>query len=246
MDGSYFVLRRLRQDVAGFRRFLDQTAQQEGRSEALVGAKLVGRYASGAPAEALNTQIPNVSTTNQNEDPGLVNPVLLDERHINDFDYKGVDDQGVNVPVSAHIRKVYPRNAEPPGEAFAETRRVVRRGIAYGLSFREDAPTGSPEAGDATFPYDRGLIFICYQSSISDKFEFLQRIWVNSFDSPAPGGGQDPIIGQKDSQRTLFVPGFAQDHLTLQRWVITTGGDYFFAPSLAALETLGGMTSSSP
>jgi hypothetical protein len=28
------------------------------------------------------------------------------------------------------------------------------------------------------------------------------------------------------------------DDLTLQRWVITTGGEYFFSPSIATIKTL--------
>ncbi len=48
-NGSFLVYRRLRQDVAGFRQFVGQTAQQLGIAPELLGAKLVGRWPSGAP-----------------------------------------------------------------------------------------------------------------------------------------------------------------------------------------------------
>ncbi len=48
-DGSFVVFRRLRQDVQAFRDFEQQMAFQLGISPDLFGAKLVGRWASGAP-----------------------------------------------------------------------------------------------------------------------------------------------------------------------------------------------------
>jgi deferrochelatase/peroxidase EfeB len=48
-DGSFVVFRRLRQDVEAFREFVNETAFQLRLSPEFVGAKLVGRWASGAP-----------------------------------------------------------------------------------------------------------------------------------------------------------------------------------------------------
>jgi deferrochelatase/peroxidase EfeB len=50
-DGSFLVLRRLRQNVAAFNEFLEQEAVAAGIDEGLLGAKLVGRWRSGAPLE---------------------------------------------------------------------------------------------------------------------------------------------------------------------------------------------------
>ena len=47
-DGSFLVIRRLRQDVASFHRFLADTATAIGTTPDLLGAKLVGRWKSGA------------------------------------------------------------------------------------------------------------------------------------------------------------------------------------------------------
>ncbi|HYO81262.1 MAG TPA: hypothetical protein VES20_07680 [Bryobacteraceae bacterium] len=48
-DGSFLVIRRLRQNVPLFRRFLASAAENANTSPELLGAKLVGRWARGAP-----------------------------------------------------------------------------------------------------------------------------------------------------------------------------------------------------
>jgi deferrochelatase/peroxidase EfeB len=48
VNGSYLVFRLLRQDVAGFERHVAELAERLGWSTDLIGAKLVGRYKSGA------------------------------------------------------------------------------------------------------------------------------------------------------------------------------------------------------
>lgn len=245
-DGSYLVFRRLHQDVKGFRDFVKSQAAVEGISASLMGAKLVGRYASGCPLEIADGEADNIDTSATDPSSTQENKDLLNDERINAFDYASGnplrdDSTGNRVPLAAHIRKVYPRNAEPPGEAFAETRRILRRGIAFGKSFDETAPPGDPAASDATFPDDRGLLFLCYQNSISDKFEFLMQNWVNNPDFPEVGAGHDLVIGQKDAIRTFALPqGKVTPFTAPQRWVITSWGGYFFQPSLLALASLAG------
>jgi hypothetical protein len=57
-------------------------------------------------------------------------------------------------------------------------------GIQFGKSFDRDVDPDSPTGANAAFPDDRGLCFLCYQSSIKDKFEFLMRFWVNNESFP--------------------------------------------------------------
>jgi deferrochelatase/peroxidase EfeB len=55
-NGSYLVFRRLAQDVGGFRAMVDQLARNGKlgtKKPDVVGAKLVGRYKSGAPLETV-------------------------------------------------------------------------------------------------------------------------------------------------------------------------------------------------
>ncbi len=239
-DGSYLVFRRLRQDVAAFESYVEQTAASLQRSSALLGAKLVGRYKSGCPLE--KTADEPATTDPQTVDPSLEDPTLLDDDKINDFEY-GADPDGGVVPRAAHIRKAYPRDEETDagGEADTQTHRLLRRGIAYGEPYDPGAPTGSKHAGDAQFPHDRGLLFFCYQSSIENQFELVQSKWANAKDFPNAGDGEDPIIAQASEQRTFEAPGFGQQSLSIPQFVTTTGGEYFFAPSISALTMLAGL-----
>jgi Dyp-type peroxidase family len=245
-DGSYLVFRRLRQNVKGFREFVTSQAVKEGITPDVMGAKLVGRYESGAPLERTKDEPANFDPTLK--DPSIADPSLLDDSHINNFEY-AADADGKFVPRSAHIRKVYPRDELVPGGGFdpaqsepdTQTHRLLRRGIPYGESFQENAPAGSPAAADA----DRGLLFLAYQHSISEQFEFVQGVWVNNPNFPGrPDGsggddGQDPIIAQKSPLREFDMPGARQQHITMmQQWVTTTGGDYFLQPSISALRHL--------
>jgi Dyp-type peroxidase family len=229
-NGSYLVFRRLTQDVAGFQDFIRQTASTEHLSEDLLGAKLVGRYRSGAPLEGAR---------NSAVDPADADPSVVDDAHINDFDYQENDPDGAYVPRAAHIRKTYPRDQRPPGEDEAQRRRIIRRGIPFGQSFHRGGRPHSPFAADAAFPHDRGLCFACYQRSIADQFELIQSSWVNADSVPQPADGVDAIISQAADRRQIAIPGTPRTPLRLARqWVRTTGGEYFFAPSITALHQL--------
>jgi len=236
-DGSYLVFRRLRQDVGSFNAFVSETAINEGITTALMGAKLVGRYKSGCPLERTKDESPDLDP--QIADPSLADPSLLTEAKINNFEY-GNDADGALVPRAAHIRKSYPRDEATPGggEADTQTHRLLRRGIPYGEPYDPGAQTGSPQAGNTAFPDDRGLLFLCYQRSIEDQFELVQRIWVDSPNFPQPSDGEDAIISQAKEPRTFTAPGLKTSPLSITQFVTTTGGEYFFSPSLSALAKL--------
>ena len=229
-NGSFMVFRRLRQDVAGHRAFVKKTAKAIGMDEDLVGAKFVGRFKSGAPLEIVG---------NVTKDPGIGNPSLLTDAHINNFKY-GTDSAGTLVPLAAHIRKANPRNeaGNPGGLPAALTHRILRRGIPFGASLPVTTPVGDPSA-NPPFPNDRGLFFLCYQSSIARQFEFMQSHWANNPNFPTAGAGQDPISSQAALPGTFTLKGNRTNHVELMaRFVLTTGGDYFFQPSVSALHTL--------
>jgi len=229
-NGSFLVFRRLRQDVAGFRAFEHAIARSTGISDDLAGAKLVGRYKSGAPIE---------TTGDQPTDPGLTDPSLLTDAKINNFTY-GADPSGSVVPLAAHIRKANPRDesANPGGLADTLTHRIIRRGIPFGTSLPTGTPASDPTAHPA-FPNDRGLFFLSYQSSIARQFEFMQSHWVNDGNFPTKGAGQDPVTSQTSPPGSFTIQGNPERHIELlARFVVTTGGDYYFQPALTALHTL--------
>jgi Dyp-type peroxidase family len=230
-NGSYLVFRRLRQDVKGFRDFLAREAAAHNMSVDLLGAKLVGRYRSGAPL---------VGAGDAAEDPGTTDLDVLHKSRINAFGYAS-DPDGAQVPRAAHIRKTYPRDQPPAGGELGERPRILRRGIPFGQSFRHGTPPGSPFGPDPEFPDDRGLCFVCYQRSIRDQFELIQCTWVNQEAVPEAGDGVDPVASQASRKRAIRVPGAATDPVHLpKQWVTTTGGEYFFSPSISALERLAG------
>lgn len=242
-DGSFLVYRRLHQDVGGFHRFLHDVAEKfkvagpvnaSGPRE--VGARLVGRWPSGAPVlrepNAENTALADDDCKNNNFEfqgatDAIPSPALyasacedpIDPR----FPKSPGDPDGARCPFSGHIRKSYPRDDEAknaadkskprtdPGfdESSTQTHRLLRRGLPYGPVSRStpDAPVDD----DA----DRGLQFLAYQTSITNQFEFVIRNWVNAIDFKETlenGGGHDPIIGQNPDdgrirQFTMLVDG---------------------------------------
>jgi Dyp-type peroxidase family len=254
VNGSYLVFRRLAQNVPAFRHQVHELSKQTGLDSAVVGAKLVGRYESGAPLEKTE-DLKGVDTTLK--DPSIDHPELLSDELINKFEY-GEDRDGVIVPRAAHVRKSYPRDqvggAGSSSESETQTHRLLRRGIPFGNSF------GAPEHGgaQAEFPHDRGLLFLAYQRSIADQFEFVQSAWVNDPNFPCNSGksydpeknicktdqpdGQDPIIAQSHEGPFNLPPnpgsGCPVHHLKIQHFVTTTGGEYFFQPSIKALAYL--------
>lgn len=236
-DGAFQVWRRLEQDVPGF--WSQMTAQLDAAKAAsfpsddpmkedLIAAKLMGRWRSGTPVDAA---------------PNADDRSARDPKEDNDFDFSGrgndgiplapgapptVDGTGMRCPVDAHIRKMNPRNG-----AEAQ-RRVIRRGIPFGLPF--DPAGGRGHGVDA----DRGLLFMAFMASIEGQFEFLQQMWANT-GFPGPGAGPDPIIGAPaggQPTHTIKRDGLPDLQLTLKRFVQTTGAVYAFAPSLATLKAL--------
>lgn len=235
-DGSFLVFRRLRQDVQGFTDFIAKEAPAHELTETLLGAKLVGRYKSGAPLERTKDQAPDFDP--QADDPSVADPSILSDERIDNFDYDA-DPDGKLVPRAAHIRKTNPRSATPPGKDESNRHRILRRGVPYGPEF---AP-GEAAYGQGPVPdnQDRGLLFLCYQASIARGFEFVQSQWANQDGFPQAEDGRDPIISQDVADPKFTLPRDPEAlHLTLARWVITTGGEYFFSPSIAAIGTLVG------
>jgi Dyp-type peroxidase family len=230
-NGSFMVFRRLEQKVPEFRRFAAERAVRLGMDRELLMARMVGRWKSGAPLELA---------------PLRDNPALgADEGRNNDFGFAD-DPLQRKCPYAAHIRKMYRRD-DSGAEAEAQRHRIIRAGIPFGPEV---------EPGETTTRHSRGLMFVCYQTSIERQFEFLQRRYANDPEFPAGkrrlGGGAvvpgyDPIIGQAHGNGVRKMdepyPNYpAGDRRTMleipDQFVNLTAAAYFFMPSISALRSV--------
>jgi Dyp-type peroxidase family len=225
--GSYFVFRKLEQNVKGFiaaeeslQNKLTALAASVGKTYPpdLAGAALMGRFRDGTPV------------TTQNQD-GMHTPVP------NNFDYAG-DMQGSKCPFHAHIRKTNPRGdtfrlfgAPQNGVGSERSRVMARRGIIYGKR-KQVAGKFSDK------PRSRvGLLFMAYQGDIGEQFEFTQAQWSNNQGFVKVNNGVDPITGQGGTLAQTHRAGWDDaaaptDQKFFADFVTLKGGEYFFAPSL--------------
>src|SRR3954449_4696297 len=94
-NGTYVVFRKLHTKVAAYRKYLRAKAANR-EDEALLGAKMVGRWQSGAP----------LALSPDRDDPRLG----ADPDRNNAFLY-GDDPRGFKCPAGAHARRANPRDA---------------------------------------------------------------------------------------------------------------------------------------
>ena len=214
-NGSFLVYRKLRQDVAAFRRQLAAAAKLYQGGEEPLAAKIVGRWRDGTPL-VLSPERPN---------PALAS----DEQRNNAFSYSD-DPDGLACPIGAHIRRVNPRDGLPFDGKLVNRHRMIRRGIPYG----EPLPPDADDDG-----HDRGVIFMCLQASITRQFEFVQSQWLNGGNAFGLGEDQDLLLGPQDAKppNKMTVPGDSPLLVgPLERVVSVKGGEYFFVPGINGLQ----------
>ena len=249
-NGTYLVVRQLRQDVRGFWQFVRQQAAGDPERTDRLASLFVGRTPAGEPLVPIR----------QRPIPGIGSAV--DEVRQNQFTFDD-DPLGARCPFGAHVRRANPRNTDYPGRpeglarlvadlalgsnAFRDDlmssvrfHRILRRGREYGPGLsREDAWAPAP-AGDP----ERGLHFICVNANICRQFEFLQNAWMTSSKFSGLTGETDPLVGgrspipgcpvtadftiQQDGRPPARVSGLPQ-------FVTVRGGAYFFLPGIRAL-----------
>ena len=220
-NGTYVVFRKLHTRVAAYRRYLRERAADR-REEALLGAKMVGRWQSGAP----------LALTPDQDDPELG----ADPKRNNDFGYRD-DPRGFKCPAGAHARRANPRDAlEAEQTVDVRLHRMIRRGTSYGPAL----PDGVLDDDGA----DRGIIFVFAGAHPGRQFEFVKTQWLNDGIFIGAPLESDPLVGPQDRTGTFTVPRqpIRRRLQDIPPFVITRGGEYCFAPGLRGLRWLADLT----
>jgi len=245
-NGTYLVMRQLKQDVRGLWQFVWRQAGADFAAADKLASAMVGRTRDGDPL------------VSSHGGPATPKDPLAQNRF--NFD---ADPDGVECPLGAHIRRANPRNADFVGRpgivlrAFARLglgrnafrddltssvrfHRVLRRGRKYGsvlspMDALAPAPAGDPE---------RGLHFICLNANISRQFEFLQSAWTMNAKFDGLAGENDPVVGNHDAASgcpaggsfTMPNAGALRGKVSgIPQFVTVLGGAYFFLPGIRAL-----------
>lgn len=245
-NGTFVVYRKLRQDVAGFWRFMRLEAERRGHTSPAaemirLASKCVGRWPSGAPlALAPDHDLPNLEDKDG-------------------FGYSR-DPDGLACPVGAHVRRTHPRDdlkpyPPPQSLSMSEAHRLLRRGRVFGERlFNPDLLQARPATGHAALPdleddgEERGIHFLCVNASIKSQFEFVQQTWCNNPNFGGLHDNKDPLVGdhggdgQAPSHMTIPRVSGLERTAALPRFVTVRAGAYLFMPSLTALRYLAGTT----
>lgn len=242
-NGSFLVIRKLRQDVEALEQALSAAAldtlpagaspsELEERRLLLLG-KMVGRWPIG----------------HSKAGQALVNS---SQGNDNDFVFEP-NDAATLCPFHAHIRRANPREilseADPLAPPGARPARLIRRGMSYGPKFNPAENDDSTRK--ANLAAERGLVFMAYNASIGEQFEVIQR-WLTGGNSSGSFSGQsDPLLGVPESGRPRYfrfeheagsmriaLDGGNRVHEEPRPFVRLEWGMYLFTPSLSALKTL--------
>jgi Dyp-type peroxidase family len=220
-SGTYMVWRKLYQDVALFRHVLREAAElYGGGNHEKLAAKVVGRWPNGTPLVA-SPDAP-IADFDPKSDP-----------RTNGFRYAAEDPDGRRCPIGAHIRRSNPRDSLGFDGLLSFRHRIIRRGMPYGPPLPADAIEDDH--------VDRGLIFVCFNASISRQFEGIQAQWLNDGNVFHLGHDSDFLMGDPHGTGKMTVEGDPPFLLGPQGPFVTTrGGAYLFVPGMRALAALAG------
>jgi deferrochelatase/peroxidase EfeB len=245
-NGTYLVIRQLRQDVRGFWQAIDARAGGVDVEREWLASQLVGRTRDGEPITAGGSA------------------AVAPPRDLNSFTFES-DPDGHRCPIGAHIRRTNPRTADlPPGgvgpvsqlvrtlgldsnsraqdlAAASRFHRMLRRGREFGVQVTPEQALRLPA------PVESGLHFVCLNANIQRQFEFVQSAWIMSTKFNGLHDESDPLLGNRSASpvggRCDYFSMPRSDGPTrrlenLPQFVTVAGGAYFFLPGIRALRWL--------
>ncbi|HEY5723995.1 MAG TPA: hypothetical protein VIT45_16920 [Allosphingosinicella sp.] len=254
-NGTFIAYRKLEQDVAGFKAWVDESAAQLQQvwnlpsfdiARKTLMAKMAGRWEDGVPLDVAPDYDAWVKF-NAECQPDDKGHVVRDEsaraKALVDFGYR-TDAEGYRCPMGAHIRRSNTRDMLDPrgdapnassrmGSALNNRRRILRRGLPYGHE-----KTSAEEGGC-------GIIMLIVCASLQRQFEFVQQQWLNYGLDANSGNDTCPLLGNHDDESKFVIPADPKSGnppfiaTKLKQFVATRGGDYFFMPSMTALRMIG-------
>ena len=228
LDGSYLVVRELRQDVAAFWNSMKENArriQAHDPTAAHVTAEWLAERVIGRNRDG-HLLCPK----------GLLKPDQY-EMPQNAFGFRHPDPDGVGCPPGSHVRRANPRDSLAKDLASAETllsaannHRILRRGRKYGTTIE------NPEKDDGQ---QRGLLFMCLNTDIARQFEFVQQTWLLNRNFHTLYDETDPLVGPKGQFTIREEP--LRRIVEVETFIKMAGGEYFFLPSIPALNYLASL-----
>ena len=223
-NGSYMVVRELKQDVASFWNSFEKGAQGITAGNAGASHITASWLAERAVGRSLDGDLlrPN----------GYLGP--KDGRPDNDFGFFDSDRQGCGCPLGSHVRRTNPRDGLARDEAAASSaldavnnHRILRRGRKFGSTIADR----NKDDGE-----DRGLLFICLNTDIVRQFEFVQQTWLLNKNFGTLFDETDPLVGPKGPFTIPENP--LRRIVEVDTFIQMAGGEYFFLPSIPALKYL--------
>lgn len=229
LNGSYMVVRELQQYVARFWKSLEDNAAR---------IRAHDPSATHVTTEWLAERI-----IGRNIDGHLLCPsglLAADEYNQpqNAFGFAKTDPHGHGCPAGSHVRRANPRDGLAKDLASAQTlldaannHRILRRGRKYGTT----PPDRHTDDGE-----ERGLLFICLNADIARQFEFIQQTWVLNKNFATLYDETDPLMGPAGRFTIREEP--LRRIVEVKTFIQSAGGEYFFLPSLPALQYLSSLT----
>jgi deferrochelatase/peroxidase EfeB len=251
-NGTFMVMRKLREDVDGFGREVRRLAElwkrhtgvtDDEEASETVCAKMVGRWRSGIPLAVAPTWAEHQDMMAKWADCfALVLRKPRDSKEqqrldafakmLTGFRY-GDDLDGAKCPFGAHIRRANPRDMLDPqvsatagASTLTNRRRLLRRGLPY-----------QDQDGEC------GVLFMGICASLFRQFEFIQQQWINYGLDFEAGNDTCPLIGSRAQSDKYVIPAGPANETPfiaagLPEFVTTRGGDYFFLPSTNAIRMI--------
>jgi Dyp-type peroxidase family len=208
-NGTFLAYRKLHQNVASWRSYVDSAATGFGKvfgvdkandAKELLMAKMAGRWSDGAPLitapdleswAAFKREHPEPKPDDSQEKKDAWTKAMLE------FDYSK-DPDGALCPFGSHVRRVNTRDSLDPqamfkdqlpkitldGSVLNNRRRILRRGLPYGAS-----------PADTKDEDEHGIVMFVVCADLFRQFEFVQQQWINYGLDAHSGSDACPIVG---------------------------------------------------